>query len=510
MRTGETERKRTDDVAGKARLVEDMIVVRPGPEEAVKSGRTRRTWRGVLRDNIADALARNDIAHELRIGFGRIFVVTPQPEPALAVLAYVFGISSFSPVRAVAPADVEEIARIGRRACLEFVRGRRYAVRCRRQGGHPFTSPEVERALGAALNDVAEVDLETPEVTVFVEVLGDRAVLTDTRTRGAGGMPAGIQGRALALMSGGFDSTVAAWRAMRRGIEPDFLLCNLGGKAQERLVLQVAKLLHEAWGYGLRPRFHVVDFAPLARALGRDVRSSYRQVVLKRQMYRAACRVAAATRARALITGEALGQVSSQTLGSLQAIDPVADHLVLRPLLGHDKQEIIDAARHIGTAPLNERVRETCALGGGRTVVDVSAAALDREEAKLSPELLEAAVAGCRSLELAEVTPRDLRQPYLFVRDLPADAVVIDCQPAHMYRAWHVPGARNWDPAALARDYRSLPRERTYVLYCTFGTQTPVLAELMQQAGYDAYAFEGGLSRVRRCVEAVQDSAPAE
>ncbi len=487
-------------MAGKGRLIDDTIVVRPGPEEAIKSGRTRKTWQNRVRHNIADALARQGIDHELRQGFGRIFVVTPQREAAMSVLPYVFGVANFSPVAAIAPAGVEAIARVGGEAFTESVRGRAYAVRCKRQGGHPFTSPEVERALGTALNGAGRVDLDNPEVTVSVEVLGGRAVLSDERRPGAGGLPAGIQGRALVLLSGGFDSAVAAWRAMRRGVAVDFLFCNLGGAAYERMVLQVAKFLAEAWGFGLRPRFHAVDFRPVMDDIRAHAPSSHWQVVLKRQMYRAAARVARETGAEALITGESLGQVSSQTLSNLGAIEPVSELPVLRPLIAHDKQEIVGEAKRIGTAPLSERLREYCALDGGRPVVRARAGRLDRAEAGLDPARVEAAAAGRKVLDLAEVTPDDLRQPYLFVAAIPEGAAVIDCQPRQMYARWHVPEAEHWDAHELVRQYRRLPKDRTYVLYCTFGTQTPVLAEVMQQAGYEAYAFAGGLSRVQRHV----------
>lgn len=496
-------------MADTARVVDDMIVVRPGPEEAIKSGRTRRFWQHTLRDNIADALSRNGIEHELNVSFGRVFITAPRRDDAMAVLPRVFGISSFSPVAAVAPAELDAITAVGREACAAAVRDKRYAVRCRRQGGQPFQSPDVERELGAALNDLGTVHLDNPDVTVFVEAVGRRAVITCERRDGVGGMPAGIQGRAVALLSGGFDSVVAAWRIMRRGAHVDFVFCNLGGRASERLVLQIAAVLTHAWAHGLRPRFHVVDFSDVTADMKNTVKSSRWQVVLKRLMYRAACRVAADTGADAIVTGEAIGQVSSQTLANLSAIDPVADRPVLRPLCGFDKDEIMAEARRIGTAPLSERIREHCALSTGRPVVRCRPATLDKHEEALDSALLDRAVSERSVRDVMNVTADDLRQPFLFTEQIPAGSRVIDCQPAHMYRHWHAPGAEHWDADRLARRFRDLPRDRTYVLYCSFGTQTPVLAELMQQAGYEAYAFQGGLSRVQAYAEAQMTDAPA-
>jgi thiamine biosynthesis protein ThiI len=493
---------------GKARQVDDTLIVRPGPDEAVKSGQTRRVWRARLRANIADALNRRGIDHEVREGFGRLFVVTSQRDAALGVLPYVFGIANISPVLAMAPSDTDAIAAIGGDVFRERVRGRRFAVRCRRQSCNRLTSPEVERALGAALTDAATVDLDDPEVTVRVEVLGGRALISDARVPGAGGMPAGLQGRALVLVSGGYDSAVAAWRVMRRGAATDFVLCNLGGTAYERQVLQVVKLLTEAWGFGLGPRLHVVDFAETVRQIREHVRSDHWQLVLKRVMYRAARRVARETGAECLVTGEMLGQVSSQTLTNLAAIDTGETPPVLRPLAGMDKDEIMAEATRIGTAPLSERVRELCHLDA-RPVVKTTRARLDRQTARLDLDALDAAVDDRRVIDLNAVGAAEMREPYLFTDTIPADARVIDCQPPHMYNAWHAPGAEHWDADRLAQLYKRLPRDETYVLYCTFGTQTPVLAELMQQAGFDAYAFRGGLSRVQQHVER-RDRAAAE
>ena len=494
---------------GKARLVDDTIIVRPGPDEAVKSGQTRRAWRARLKANIADALDRRGIAHEVREGFARLFVVTPQREAALGVLPYVFGIANLSPVRAMAPAQLDAIAGIGAEACRDTVRGRRFAVRARRQSCNTLTSPQVERVLGSALNDAGTVDLDDPEVTVRVEVMGGRALISDERRPGAGGVPAGLQGRSVVLLSGGYDSAVAAWRVMRRGADPDFVLCNLGGAAFERQVLQVAKLLAEAWGFGLSPRLHVVDFAEASRQIRERVRSDHWQLVLKRLMYRAARRVAADTGAASVITGEVLGQVSSQTLTNLAVLETGDGVPVLRPLVGMDKQEVMAEAARIGTAPLSERVRELCALDA-RPVVATTRRRLDNQTGRLDLEnVVDGAADARRVLELNAIGAADLREPYLFTDTIPGDAHVIDCQPRHMYAAWHAPGAEHWDADRLARLYKRLPRDRTYVLYCTFGTQTPVLAELMQQAGFDAYAFRGGLSRVQQHV-AARDRAAAE
>lgn len=479
-----------------------LILVRPGAELATKSHRTRQSFRRVLRANVADALDRLGVPYRLRSQWSRLLVETEAPEEALGVLERVFGVGSLSPVEVTGAAEVEEIARVGGAHFAAAVRGRTYAVRCKRIGTHPFTSLDVERALGAVLNAEGRVDLERPEVTVYVEVNAGRAYLFTERRRAIGGLPAGVQGRAVTLVSGGFDSAVAAWRVMRRGVGMDYVFCNLGGAAYERMVLQVVKVLSEAWAFGQRPRLHVIDFTEPVDQLKAECRPGYWQIVLKRLMYRAGEQVARELRADALVTGEAIGQVSSQTVANLNAIDPAADLPVLRPLIGWDKQEIVDEAKRIGTAPLSERVKEYCAIATDRPVTAGRRGKVAAEEAKLDLGVLERAVAARKVIDVTAVGPRDLRMPYLFTREIPADAIVIDCQPRHMYRAWHVPDAEHYEPNELLERLKRLDKNRTYVLYCTHGTQTPYLAEVMQQRGFEGYAFEGGLSEVKRYVEA--------
>lgn len=472
-----------------------LILIRLGGEVTIKSPRTRAGFLRRLSRNIGDALRSAGIEHRVEPSWGRMFVrSTPLAVP---VLARVFGISSVSVVEREVAADLETIAREGESHFRERVAGRRFAVRARRTGQHGFGSKDVEVRLGAALlPHAAKVDLTHPEFTAHVEVRDGSAYFYSERIEGAGGLPLGVEGNAVALLSGGYDSAVSAWQLLKRGVALDYVFCNLGGDAYERAVVHVGKVLADEWSYGTRPRLHVIDFGDVLRELREKTRASYWQVVLKRLMYRAAQLVAAERGAEAIVTGEAIGQVSSQTLTNLRAIEKVATLPVLRPLIGSDKDEIIERARAIGTAALSEQVKEYCAIAPGHPVTAASIERVDAEESKMDLSVIDRAVKERKVLDLRALTTTDLAAPYLFVEDIAPDAVVLDCRPLAQYKAWHLKGAKHMEEWELLRDFRRLDRDRTYVLYCAHGIQTAYLAERMQRHGYEAYSFRGGLRGV--------------
>lgn len=474
-----------------------LYLVRLAPEVTTKSRRTRRRFQQRLVRNIEDALASTDRPFRVDDRWSRIFVEAAEGG-ALDRLASVFGVSSVSPVDARIPAELDAIVETGHTLYADAVRGHTYAVEARRAGTHPFSSRDVKVELGAALNPYGEVDLDDPEVTVSVEVRDDHAYLFQRFVPGPGGLPLGVEGKAVCLVSGGFDSAVAAWLMLKRGVSLEYVFCNLGGEAYERAVVSVTKILADEWSWGEAPRIHVVEFEEVVDALKEHVTPRYWQVILKRLMYRVAEKVAAEVGGEAVITGESIGQVSSQTLGNLRAIDDVATLPVFRPLLGFDKNEIIERAERIGTAALSARIREYCAILPDKPVTHSNPEAARSEEADLDLSLLDDVVADRKILALRELAPEDLVAPYLFVDEILDGTVVLDCRPEHQYRAWHFPGAERRDLDDLAARIKELDKERRYVLYCEFGVQTAHLAELMQRVGYEAYSFRGGLRGIMR------------
>jgi len=476
------------------------LMVRFAGELAMKGRRTRRRFQRTLARNLRDAYASEDRPCELRQEWSRFYVDTTGPDPA-DPLRRVFGISSYSQIDAVVPADLEAIVARGTELYGERVKGRTYAVRARRSGRHEFGSSDVMERLGAALNPGATVDLDHPEVEVFVEVRDDEARLFADRLPGAGGMPLGAESKAVALLSGGFDSAVAAWALLRRGVALDYVFCNLGGDAYRRMVVEVAKHLADRWSYGTRPRLYVLDFVPVVAELRQAVEPPYLQVALKRQMYRAAEAIAERAGADALVTGEAVGQVSSQTLANLRAIDVVAERPVLRPLIGSDKEDIIALSRRIGTHDLSARVREYCLISEGPTATGARPDTLAREERKVDSAVLEGAFDSVDVLDLRRLRLAPLVAAGLFTDEIPDGAQVVDMRETAgggtAGDELPVDAIRRTE-TELRESFGDLDRSRPVVLVCPQGMVSAQVAERMQAAGYEAYSLRGGARALRR------------
>lgn len=475
---------------------EGSILVRLSAELSTKARGTRKRFTRKLVDNIRDALSDAGVRARVEDQWNRIFIHSGDAAAA-EPLERIPGISSFSQVEAVCEAELASIVEAGRCTFREAVRGRSYAVRARRSGTHGFSSRDVQYALGAALNPGATVDLDEPEVEVEVEVRDRRAYLFANRTRGPGGLPLGVEGRALCLISGGFDSAAAAWLMLKRGVGLDYVFFNLAGDAYERSVVQVSKVLSDRWSYGDRPRLHVVEFGAAVDELRARTNPRFWQLVLKRLMYRAASRVADENGASAIVTGESIGQVSSQTLANLAALEGASDRPVFRPLLGFDKAEIIELTRALGTFDLSAKVKEYCAIAPGNPVTSASPAAAAAEEERVDADVVRRIVEERRVLDLRAINAADLVNDYLFTERVPDDAVVVDVRSETEWEEWHYPGAERRDYWELAENLRSLDPDRVYVLYCDAGSQAAFLAERLQRGGVEAYALRGGTAALR-------------
>jgi thiamine biosynthesis protein ThiI len=471
-------------------------LVRLGSDITVKSDRIRARFVGRLDANLRAGFKRAAVEATIQREWSRLFVESDDPRVG-DVIRRTFGVSSFSPIDRELTADLEGLAAATAELYGDLVEGKSFAIRPRRIGTHACSSVDVGRRLGAALFARGRrVDLNSPEVEIHCEIREDVAFLYSKFVPGPCGLPLGVSGRVLCLMSGGFDSAVSAWMMMKRGLEVDYLFCNLAGAAYERSVLTLTKFLADEWAHGSSPAFHVIDFEPLAAAIRQRVRPSHAQVLLKRFFYRAGAAVAETTGREALVTGECIGQVSSQTLRNLCTIERVIDMPVLRPVIGFDKLDIIDVARKIGSFDISASIQEYCQLVPDKPVTACSPEAAEREELALAgDDILTAALAARRTQALANVDMQSLASDYLYVDTVPEAAQVIDVRPQEAYALWHPEGARSVELHDLIASTEVLAKDGVYVLVCPVGLQSAVGAEHLQKKGYRAYSLRGGLAK---------------
>ena len=256
-------------------------------------------------------------------------------------------------------------------------------------------------------------------------------------------------------------------------------------------MLRIVAALHCNYGYCGNDTSVVfcVDFSPVIVELRTKVASKYWQVILKRLIYRSAEIVAHKRGARAIVTGESIGQVSSQTLANLAAIEPAVSMPVLRPLLGHNKDQIIAWAHKIKTYDLCAHVREYCHLTADKPVTNMNRVRATMEEQKLRLDLVATQTRQAKKIPLTKIPTLDLVADYLHTKTIPPGAVIIDCRPREEYDEWHHPEATHYDFHHLLANCHRLPADPTYVLHCAAGVQSTVIAERMQSMGYEAYSL---------------------
>jgi len=320
-------------------------------EVSLKGG-NRRWFERRLTANVRRALEDLPVASVQRPAW-RVLVSFREPVPFTEVarrLGTVFGLHSILPVVNLG-FDIEEVKEelarrlSGRAHC-------RFALRCRRSDkSYPLTSVEIEGELGGAVQDATgwTVDLRKPETTVHLLLDENGFWLWMGSVSGPGGLPTGTGGRGLCLLSGGIDSPVAAYLMMKRGMRLDFVHFHSVPQTDPGSLQKAQELAEILARYQGRSRVAMVPLLPIQREIVERCPESLRILLYRRFMLRLAERLAGRFGARALITGESLGQVASQTIENLAAVEAVASLPLLRPLIGLDKQEIISLARRTGT-----------------------------------------------------------------------------------------------------------------------------------------------------------------
>jgi tRNA uracil 4-sulfurtransferase len=342
-------------------LCMDSVLIRYH-EIALKKG-NRQYFTELLKRNVLAAVKDLGIKEIRSLPARLLLTFKNDVDRALAIerIGRVFGIANFSLVERTAR-DIDAL----RSAILQQVNGTHFAsFRIETQRGDktfPFTSPEINRRLGAAVKEKsgARVDLTNPELTVTVEILPRDAFFGFNRIVGPGGLPVGASGRVVTLISGGIDSPVAAYRMMQRGCRVIFVHFHSAPYQDKTSQEKARDLVTILTRHQYLSRLYLVPFGEIQRQIVAVVARPLRVVLYRRMMLRIAEALARTVKAKALITGESLAQVASQTLDNMAVIQQASTLPILRPLVGMDKQEIIDQARRIGTFDISSIPDQDC------------------------------------------------------------------------------------------------------------------------------------------------------
>jgi thiamine biosynthesis protein ThiI len=459
------------------------------PEIMIKGPSAKRDMTGQLYVNLMTILHRIDPEINVRKFSDKIEVVTPievLPEVRQALL-------NTSGIEIVLEAlqfdNMDTIDKIKVKVgelMSEDIKDKTFVVRVKRSGTHTFTSLDIEQTVGGYMLDRFEskgVDLRNAEVTIRLELIDKQLNIITSSYKGLSGFPIGTQGDILSLMSGGFDSTVASYLTMKRGIKTHFVFFNLGGAAHEIGVKQVAYYLWSKFGSSHRVKFISVPFDDVITEIFRSTAPTYMGVTLKRLMLMASEKIADELEIDALLTGESVAQVSSQTLRNLALIDQVCNKLILRPLSTMNKPDIMAIADTIGTRHFAENMPEYCGVISQNPITHGSFKRMEKEAKHFDYDVLDKAVADAKHIYVDEVIAdvnemaavevvHDLDSDDYVVIDIRAEGECIETSCESVKIPFH----------QLKTEFKKLAKDKKYLLYCEKGIMSQLHAQYLRDS----------------------------
>lgn len=458
------------------------------PEIMVKGSSAKRQMVGQLYNNLIKILGRYSTDIKIRKFSDKIEVITP--------LAYLVEVrqtlretSGIEQVLEALQFDKMETLEQIKIKVAEImhheVKNKTFVVRAKRSGKHDFNSTEIERTVGGyilATYPSNGVDLHQPEVTIRIELINNQLNIITQKYKGLAGFPIGTQGDILSLMSGGFDSTIASYLTMKRGLKTHFIFFNLGGIAHEIGVKQVALYLWNKFGSSHRVKFISIPFDDVLTEIFRSTHETYMGVTLKRLMLLASQKVAKEMDIDALLTGESVAQVSSQTLRNLALIDQVTNMLILRPLSTMNKPDIMNLANDIGTKKFAENMPEYCGVISKNPITHGSFKRMEKEAKKFDYTVLDKAVENAQTIFVDEILDdvnthaqieviKELNENYTVI-DIRAEEACIETK----YKSIKIPFHR------LKTEFKKLDQSKEYLLYCEKGIMSQLHAQYLKDA----------------------------
>ena len=459
------------------------------PEIMVKGSSAKRQMVGQLYNNLVKLLERFSTDIHVKKFSDKIEVLTPL-DVVVEVRQCLLDTPGIEQVlEALQFNDMDSLDKIKVKVAemmTHKIEGKTFVVRVKRSGKHEYNSTKIEQTVGGymlAHSSAKGVDLHNPEVTIRIELINDQLNIITTKHAGLSGFPIGTQGDILSLMSGGFDSTIASYLTMKRGLKTHFIFFNLGGIAHEIGVKQVALYLWSKFGASHRVKFISVPFEAVVEEIFRSTHESYMGVTLKRLMIMASEKVADEMEIDALLTGESVAQVSSQTLRNLALIDQVSNKLILRPLATMNKPDIIRLASEIGTRRFAENMPEYCGVISKNPITHGSFKRMERESRRFDYEILHKAVKNAQHIYVDEIIDDvTAASPVEVIQDLSSDDyVVIDIRAEDecietSCESIKIPFHQ------LKTEFKKLPKNKEYLLYCEKGIMSQLHAQYLRDA----------------------------
>lgn len=475
------------------------FIIKLFPEITIKSKSVRQRMVKVLQGNIRNVLQKVDETVTVRNDWDKLVVSSKNDAPEnrdllVERLSCTPGIQAFLEVTQSPFTDLHSIYEQTAAVYGPTLANKTFCVRVKRKGKHEFSSIEIERYVGGGLNQNFPsngVKLSHPDLQINLQIEDDQLYLVTAIHKGLGGYPLSTQEDVLSLISGGFDSGVASYQFIKRGSRVHYCFFNLGGAAHEIGVKQVSYYLWSKYSQSHKVKFISVPFEPVVGEILEKIDNGLMGVVLKRMMMRAASRVAERLGIEALVTGESVGQVSSQTVTNLSVIDRVTDTLILRPLIVSDKQDIIDQARAIGTVEFAETMPEYCGVISNKPTVKARYDEVLENEAKFNFDVLEDVITNAKVIDIRDIANETAAQ----VQEVETTSALAENEVILDIRSPDEHEDKPFEPEGmtvihlpfykLSTQFGDLDQNKTYLLYCERGVMSKLQALYLKEQGFN-------------------------
>ncbi len=425
-------------------------------ELTLKGFHTRTKFETLLKNNLKKSLN----IKKTRRDKGRFLLdIEEEDENKIKkILSNCFGIANFAFVEEFNYVSLEELKNKIKEKYTD-IKNKKFRITAKVINHKEINSIELQKVLGEVLyNEGGIVKLKEYDLEIFVYVRENKVQIYNELIKGSHGLPIGCQGNVLVLFSGGMDSPVAGWEVMKRGCKPDFLFINLGGTEHLKQVYEIYEKLSEEWAPNLNINFYFVDGKKIVEKIKEKVKPSFRQVILKKCFYVIAENFACKHKYDAIITGENIGQVSTQTLKNLNAIQYGTTKIIVRPLITYEKDEIIRKAKEIGTYELSSHIGELCNIsegGGIKTASSVGGVEFEYEKVK---EIVENV--SIDTFEFPEIV--SLNKDNIIYMDISKQKI----------------------------DINKLNKNEFYVIHCKDGVQASIECDILKNLGFNCTSIK--------------------